>query len=63
MIGEKVSPVIAAGLPGDPAPWVLTDLIRRPRPTTAAEELWTTQLTLLADDSARQDGAPLDWKL
>lgn len=63
MIGEKVSPVIAAGLPGDPAQWVLTDLVRRPRPTTAAEELWTTRLTLLAGESVQSDGAPSDWQL
>jgi hypothetical protein len=63
MIGDRSSPVIACGLPGDPAEWVLTDLVRRPRPTSALEELLTTRICLLADESARQGGGPLDWRL
>lgn len=63
MIGDQTSPVIACGLPGDPAEWVLTDLVRRPRPTTVLEELMTTRLCLLADESDRQGGVALDWRL
>jgi len=63
VIEEVVSPVISAGLPGDPAPWVLTDLIRRPEPSTPGQELLPTRLCLLAEESTQRGGAALEWRL
>ncbi len=63
VIEGRPSPMIACGLPDDPAQWVLTDLVRRPPPTTVAEELWTTRLCVLAGESTQRGGAPVDWRL
>ncbi|GAB3743097.1 Gfo/Idh/MocA family protein [Microlunatus parietis] len=63
MIGDRPSAVIACGLPADEAQWVLTDLIRRPAPSTVAEQLLSTRISLLADESARQGGAELRWRV
>ncbi|WP_152365947.1 Gfo/Idh/MocA family protein [Microlunatus speluncae] len=63
VLRDRTSPLIPTGLPDDPSPWVLTDLVRRPRPTTTAEELWTTRIAVLAGESARQGGSTLDWRL
>lgn len=62
MIGDRPSAVIACGRPADEAQWVLTDLIRRPLPSTVAEQLLSTRISLLAAESARQGGVELEWR-
>lgn len=63
MIDDRPSAVIACGLPADEPQWVLTDLIRRPVPSTVGEQLLSTRISLLAAESARQDGAELEWRV
>ncbi|MFC7620226.1 Gfo/Idh/MocA family protein [Microlunatus sp. GCM10028923] len=61
--GDRPSPVIACGLPADEPQWVLTDLVRRPAPSTVAEQLLSTRISLLVAESGRQGGAELEWRL
>lgn len=63
MIDDGPITVVAAGLPGDQAQWVLTDLVRRRISITASEALLTTRLCLLAVESKQRGGSVLDWQI